>query len=195
MSTSTSTSTSQVKVWDPLVRIFHWALVSFYSFSYILTYFEGDDVEIVHVWSGYTIASLISFRLIWGFIGSKYARFSHFVKSPRVVIDYLKQIKQGHPKRHLGHNPAGGAMIVALISSLVLTVLCGLTLIAIDGNGPFAQTFLANLPEDPMEDIHSFFANFTLALIALHVLGVKLASKQHNENLIKAMFTGLKNKL
>jgi len=87
-----------IKVWDLLVRVFHWSLVSFFLIAYI----SGDDFEFIHTWSGYAIAGLIVFRLVWGMIGTKYARFYNFIKSPTEVRSYLKSLLAGQAKRYLG---------------------------------------------------------------------------------------------
>lgn len=180
-----------VKVWDPLVRLFHWSLVS----AFFIAYFTEDDLLDLHVYAGYFIGGLLAFRLIWGFVGSRHARFSDFVKRPSEVWAYLKSLLTRHPKRYLGHNPAGGAMVIALLVSLVLTTVSG---IAIYGAGESAGPLAASLSgigdfwADALEEIHEFFANATLALVFFHVLGVLMASFQHKENLVKAMLDGRK---
>jgi cytochrome b len=98
----------------------------------------------------------------------------------------------GRPRHYVGHNPAGGAMVVALLTALLLTTLAGMSLIAIDGSGPLAGTFVSQLDEHLVKDIHELFANFTVALIALHVTGVMLSSLLHRENLVRSMVTGKK---
>ncbi len=180
-----------VKVWDPLVRIFHWSLVS----AFFIAYFTEDDLLTLHVYAGYLIGSLLVFRLVWGFIGSRYARFSNFVKPPSVVWAYIKSILTTHPKRYLGHNPAGGAMVIALLLSLVMVTLSGIALYGIEESaGPLAASLsgAGEFWEDVVEELHEFFANATLALVFFHVLGVIMASLQHKENLVKAMVDGRK---
>ena len=115
---------NSVTVWDPLVRLFHWSLVS----AFFIAYFTEDDLLDLHVYAGYFIAGLLSFRLIWGFVGSRHARFSDFVKRPGEVWAYLKSLLTLHPKRYLGHNPAGGAMVIGLLVSLLLTTLSGVAI-------------------------------------------------------------------
>lgn len=178
-----------IKVWDPLIRIFHWSLV----FFFLLAYLTEDDWMTIHSYAGYTIALLIGFRLIWGMIGTAHARFSDFVTGPRQVIDYLKQLFAGKSKRYLGHNPAGAAMILVLLTSLALTLVSGMSLYATDGHGPLAATFVAGWSEHTLEEIHEFFANFTLLMIVGHVAGVLVSSLLHRENLVKAMITGEKH--
>jgi cytochrome b len=205
----------QVKVWDPLVRIFHWTLVLAFATSY-LTGDEWDDWGEVHEISGYLILALIVFRIIWGFIGSKYARFSSFIYSPKVLMAYLKALATTHPKHYLGHNPAGGWMIVFLLVSILSTGITGLKVLAVEHNdGPLAQVTI-QLPslisdaearrkggemeeseegeegDEFWKEIHEFFANFTLFLVVIHILGVIVSSRLHKENLARAMVTGKK---
>ena len=183
--------TNQIKVWDLPVRIFHWSLAS----AFFIAYLTEDDWMDLHVYAGYTIAALVAFRLIWGLIGTRHARFSEFVRSPSVVFAYLKDMATFHPKRYIGHNPAGGAMVVALLVSLSLAVLTGLLVYgAEEMAGPMADWFV-NSPKfvgDIFEELHEFFANFTLLLVVLHVVGVVLAGLQHGENLVRSMFNGKK---
>lgn len=211
---------SQVYVWDKLVRTFHWTLIMLF----VLSYLTGDEQESIHTWSGYLITGLVLVRIIWGLVGSKYARFSNFVRNPFTIIRYLREIAGGNPKRYLGHNPAGGAMVVAILASLLMTTLSGMKLLAIEeGEGPFAQNIEMTLvdsafadsddeeyddddeyehsesayqdhedEEEFWEEIHEFFVNLMLLLIVLHVLGVFLASSQHDESLVRSMVTGQK---
>jgi len=183
------TPPTSVRVWDPLVRIFHWSLVLFFLTAYL----SEDDFETLHVWAGYTVAALVAFRLVWGLIGTRHARFTDFVRSPRRVIQYLKDIPSGRAKRYLGHNPAGGAMIVALLCFLGGTVIFGMATLGADENtGPLAGTWLASFDEHTLKEIHEFFANGTLMLVFLHVAGVIFSSIHHRENLARAMVNGRK---
>ncbi|MCF6212314.1 MAG: cytochrome b/b6 domain-containing protein [Gammaproteobacteria bacterium] len=194
----------QVVVWDLGVRIFHWSLVVLFIFSYL----SGDEFEELHAYSGYIIISLLVFRLVWGFVGSQHARFADFVRGPRTVIDDLKSIKDGHPRRYLGHNPAGGAMIVMLLVGLSLLTFSGLMAYAAEGHGPLAGTDVSLIStahadddhdegdekeEDEFwEEIHEFMGNFMLLLIFLHIAGVVVSSRLQGENLVKAMMSGKK---
>lgn len=178
-----------IKVWDPLVRIFHWSLATFFFVAYV----TEDEWLSVHTYAGYAVAGLIGFRLVWGIIGTRHARFSDFVTGPRKVVHYLGRLITGGAPRHIGHNPAGGSMILALLGSLAITAFTGMAMIAGDGSGPLAGTFVANLSEDMFEDIHELFANLTLFLVFFHVAGVLVSSLLHRENLVKAMWTGRKS--
>lgn len=200
----TSLKTTEVLVWDPWVRLFHWILVAAFCAAYITQgepfealqeQLEGDWLQTIHVWAGYTIIGLLAFRLIWGFIGPRYARFSDFVYSPRNIFFYVKDVLTLRAVRHLGHNPAGGAMIICLLLSLAITVISGLGLYGADqGLGPLAG-WLANASNSTahtFKEIHEFFANFTLVLVGGHLLGVIWESVLHRENLAHAMITGRK---
>lgn len=165
------------RVWDAFVRIFHWSLVA----SFALAWISGDDWKTLHLWAGYAAAALIAMRLVWGLAGTTYARFSQFVRSPLVVARYLRDVATGREARYLGHNPAGGAMIVALLATL--TGLC------VSG---FLMTTDAFWGSEMMEDTHEMLANVALALVGLHIAGVVWASIRHHENLFRAMVTGEK---
>lgn len=122
---NTSNTDKEVKVWDPLIRIFHWTLV----IGFTVAYLTGDELTTIHIWSGYLIAGLLLVRLLWGFIGTKHARFRDFIYPPREVAAYLKSLVSGKSRRYLGHNPAGGVMVLLLLTSLVLTTGSGLMML------------------------------------------------------------------
>jgi len=166
-----------VKIWDPFVRVFHWSLVA----SFAVAWLSAEELRGLHEWAGYAAGALIALRLVWGLIGTRYARFGQFIRSPVAVAAYLRDILTGREARYLGHNPAGGLMILALI----------LTLAAVSATG-WMQTTDAYWGVDWVEEVHEALANLMLALVGLHVLGVMVASLRHRENLIRAMFTGRK---
>ena len=180
-----------VRVWDPLVRVFHWGLAG----SFAIAFLTEDDLLALHVWAGYLILGLIFIRVLWGFVGTRHARWSDFVKQPTEIFTYLKATIRSRAARYLGHNPAGGAMVVALMLSVTLTGLSGLAVYgAQELSGPMAP-LLSGLSEGwahALEDVHEVVANLTLLLVLLHLAGVALASLQHRENLVRAMITGLK---
>lgn len=182
---------AMIKVWDPLIRIFHWVLVV----AFFIAYFTEDDFLTLHIYAGYSIVWLVFIRIIWGFIGTHYARFSNFVTPPRIAWQYLKDTLKLRAKRYLGHNPAGGIMVILLLISLLISAVTGIALYgAAESAGPLGG-WLGNtgeLWEDALEEVHEFFANFTVLLIVIHVLGVLIESLLHRENLVKAMFTGNK---
>ena len=214
-------TSNETRVWDPLIRLFHWSLV----LTFFISYFTGDEENQLHIYAGYAVLGLIVFRLIWGIIGTKHARFSDFMTPPGKVIEYLKSLGSGKPKHYLGHNPAGGWMVIVLLMSLFVTTISGLKLYAVEeGKGPLAavttevsliSSAYADKDEDEIdygkeyaehegqggereggdfwEEIHEVSSNLTLLLIFLHVAGVIVSSKLHKENMVKAMITGKKS--
>lgn len=208
---------STIPVWDIAVRLFHWSLVALF----IIAYLTGDEENDVHIYCGYAILALVIFRIIWGFVGTKYARFSDFVYPPREVFEYLRGLLTKNSKHYIGHNPAGGWMIIALLICLLSVSYSGLKVYAIEeGRGPLATDDSSYLissahseedddddkhersekhgqgkekQEDFWEEFHEISANLTVLLILLHVLGVFISGKLHNENLVKGMITGRKN--
>jgi cytochrome b len=184
-------ASNMVRVWDPLVRLFHWSLAG----SFTVAFVTEDDLLALHVWAGYLILGLIVIRVLWGFVGPCYARWSDFIKEPDEIMAYLKYAVRFRAPRYLGHNPAGGAMVVALLMSLIATGFTGLAVYgAQELSGPMAP-MLDGLSEPwahLLEDVHEVLANLTLLLVLLHLIGVVFASFEHRENLVRAMITGLK---
>lgn len=180
----------EIKVWDPVVRWFHWLLVA----AFFTAYITEEDALTVHVWAGYTVGALLVVRLVWGFIGTRHARFSDFVTRPGQALRYLADSARLNARRYIGHNPIGGLMVVALMLSLLGTVISGLGIYGIEQQaGPLAGMLAgAGSWEDGLEEIHELFANFTLLLVFVHISGVLLESLIHRENLVKSMFTGRK---
>ena len=187
------TESSQIKVWDPLVRFFHWALVSAFTIAYI----TEEDFLTIHSWAGYLILLLLCIRFVWGFVGTRYARFSEFAYSQKTITQFLKDTLRLRAKRYLGHNPAGGAMVFLLMFSLLITTTSGVILLGAEEQaGPVAYWFTQpeSIWADILEEVHEFFANFTLFLVFAHVIGVLVESVIHKENLVSAMITGFKEK-
>lgn len=165
-----------VAVWDLLVRVTHWSL----ALLFVVTYFTAEW-QSLHQAAGYAVLGLVSVRIVWGFIGSTHARFSDFVRSPGAAIAYLRGLTDGTAPRSLGHNAAGGLMMLALMASLIASGVTG--------------WILTRQPSPPAEwliDMHELAANATLGLVVLHLFGVVASSLRHNENLVKAMWTGRK---
>ena len=182
---------SQIKVWDPFVRFFHWALVS----AFTIAYFTEEDLLEIHSWAGYLVLILLCVRFAWGFIGTRYARFSDFIYSKETIIQFLKDTLNLKAKRYIGHNPAGGAMIILLMASLFITTTSGIILLGADEHaGPLAAWFTRpeSMWADIFEELHEFFANFTALLVIVHLAGVFLESRIHKENLARAMISGFK---
>ena len=166
-----------IKVWDPFVRVFHWSLAGLF----LLAYATGDEIEKVHIAAGYAIAGLLALRIVWGFVGPHHARFSDFVRSPRVVLTYLRDVALLRAPRYLGHNPAGGMMVVALIVTLLGTCTTG-----------YMMTTGSFWGAKWVEEVHETLAHITIGLVVVHVLGVLVASFEHRESLVTAMITGRK---
>ncbi len=168
---------ASLRVWDPFVRLFHWSLVAGMAAAWFTSSMRGD----LHQWIGFVVAALVLARIVWGLIGKGHARFSSFVSGPATVIHYLKSILRGTERRYVGHNPAGGAMIMALIIVILGTCLTG-----------WLMTTDVWYGDEVMQFTHSAFAYSVVALIAAHLAGVVLASVRHKENLPRAMVTGMK---
>ncbi|MCB1351909.1 MAG: cytochrome b/b6 domain-containing protein [Rhodobacteraceae bacterium] len=165
-----------VRVWDPLVRLFHWVTVLCFTGAFLF-----EKPRDLHEALGYTVAGALAIRVIWGFIGTRHARFGDFVPKPSTFFGYIGAALRGRERRYLGHNPAGGAMVVALMVMLATVTLTG-----------WLQTTDAFWGVDWVEEVHEAAANLTLGLVCLHIAGVVLESLRHGENLVKAMITGVK---
>ena len=185
---------NSIKVWDPFVRIFHWGLVIAFAIAYV----SEEEILGIHTLAGYVVLGLLSLRLVWGFIGTRHARFSDFTYSPASIRAFIRDTLKLRARRYIGHNPAGGAMIFLLIASLLLTSITGLAIYgAAEQAGPLAG-LLSNSSEfmrETFEETHEFFANFTLFLVFIHIAGVIVESFIHRENLAKSMITGYKRAL
>lgn len=200
-----------VQVWDPLIRIGHWLIVCGFFIAYIV---EDDKLK-VHVWAGYTVGIVLLIRLLWGFMGPENARFSSFIYKPQRILRYLADLPRGQARRYLDHSPAGGAMIIALILGLLIITVSGLMVYAYEEHSGPVSIFITPMVEidsaapgghaghsmaaaefeereEFWEELHELAANFTLALVLLHILGVALASWIHRENLVASMITGKK---
>lgn len=197
-----------VKVWDLPLRIFHWSLVFFFTLAFV----THEGPESVHVMAGYAVALLVIFRIIWGFVGTRHARFVDFVYGPRAVGDYLKRLFTGRPEHFYGHNPAGAWMVFMLLACLIVTSWTGLKIYALEeGRGPLAleapsivSVAYANgdeheeehgehsEEEEFWEELHEGVAFFNVFLVLVHIVGAVGASVLHRENLILSMVTGRK---
>lgn len=177
-STSLPASAPQtVRVWDPVVRIFHWGV----AIAFLIACLTAEELDGIHRATGYLIAALLAVRVVWGLIGTKYARFIDFVRSPRTALEYLRQSRDGTAPRYLGHNPAGGLMAIALMGLL---------------GGICYTGYLMTTPQwwgsELMEGLHETLVNGTIGLIVLHILGNLFSSIVHRENLTLSMITGRK---
>lgn len=169
---------ARIKVWDPLVRIGHWVLVLGIALAWLT---KAGPGRAWHEEVGYLAIAVVGVRIAWGWLGSPHARFGDFVRSPAVTLRYARDVLAGREQRHLGHNPLGGWMIVALLLAIALVGLSG-WLYTTDRF--WGIEWVANL--------HSMLSDLLLVLVAAHVAGVILASWRHRENLIAAMLHGRK---
>ena len=170
-----STSTGSRLIWDLPTRVFHWALAGSFLGAYLLA--EEDGSRNLHVMFGYTVAGLLVFRLLWGFVGSTHARFRDFAYGPGAAVGYLRDLVRGRARDYEGHNPAGSWAIYALLALAAATALTGW----LNYNQVGGETF---------EEIHEVLANAWLVMIVVHVAGVIVASLAHRRNLVVAMITG-----
>lgn len=164
-------------VWDLPVRVTHWLLVVCFAGAYLTS--QEESASLVHVTFGYTLVGLMIFRVLWGFVGSRYARFTAFIKGPTAVINYLESLASKEPEHHIGHNPAGALAIVALLALGIAVGFSGFSALHEFG-GEWG------------EEIHESLANLMLVLVLVHVGAVIASSLIHRESLVKSMLTGLK---
>ncbi|MFP4155577.1 MAG: cytochrome b/b6 domain-containing protein [Halothiobacillaceae bacterium] len=177
---------SCLRLWDLPTRLFHWLLVAAVLTSFLSMYvFDATDV---HAWSGYAVMSLVLFRLIWGVIGSRSARFTDFVPGPRTLLAYLRAGDAGRVR--LAHNPLGALSVLALLATL--TVQWGTGLFADDDiffSGPLAG-MVSGDTRTLLTAIHHDSANVLLGLIGLHLLAIAFHAWIKHQNLVKPMITG-----
>jgi cytochrome b len=168
---------AKVLVWDAPVRIFHWLMVISFAGAWLTA--ESDRWHLVHVTLGFTMAGLLAFRIVWGLVGPRHARFSSFVRGPSAAARYLANALRGRPDHHTGHNPAGAIAIVALL----------LLAFAVTATG---WANYADLGGRWLGKTHEAIASVMLAVVGIHVAGVLVGSWLHRENLVRAMITGRK---
>ena len=202
------TGEERVKVWDIAVRVAHWSLVVLFTVAYL----TGEDEGMLHIYAGYGVIALLAFRILWGFVGTRHARFTDFIRGPKATMAYARSLLSGKPIHYLGHNPLGGWMVIALLLSLAGACWSGLEAYGAEGHGPlagqeslFIQSALADGDEDEgengkeregdefWEEVHEVLSNLSLLMVFVHIAGVAVASVVHRENLVKAMITGYKN--
>src|SRR5215470_15537570 len=131
-------------VWDPLVRFGHWALVAAFAVSYLSAEEEAGGPDPLHVWGGYVVGGLVVLRVVWGFVRPRHARFSDFVRSPIVALTYFLDLMYGRARRYIGHSPAGGVMVIALLVCLAAIVATGLIAYGEEGKGPLAAVLVSD---------------------------------------------------
>lgn len=166
-----------IRVWDPVVRLFHWAVVT----ACILNLFVLRPGKLYHRYVGYAVIVILAVRLIWGFVGTRHARFSDFFPTPSRLFPYLRDLMRGREARHVGHNPAAAVMMLALMALLLATAVTG-----------WMSTLDAFWGEDWLEGLHAGLANSIMVLALLHVAAALVESYRHRENLVWSMITGRK---
>ena len=182
---------TQVKIWDAPVRLFHWALVLLFAFMIFSGKVKGDWME-WHMRAGYAIMALVLFRILWGFAGSTHARFSSFLAGPAACLAFARKLLTRAPAPSAGHNPLGGWMVVALLLALLFQA--GTGLFANDDiliEGPLAS-LVSKARSDELTGWHYWNFNLLLLLAGLHLIAVLYHAGFMKENLIGAMFTGVK---
>ncbi|AMA55010.1 hydrogenase [Bradyrhizobium sp. CCGE-LA001] len=167
-----------VAVWDLPLRLWHWLL----AISVLIAWFTPPTYDGLHRIVGYTVIGLLAFRLVWGFMGSRYARFRMVGVRLRAAPHYLWNLRRGITGRYIGLNPAGTLMLVALLVSLAVSTITG----AMSVTTTFFGVWW-------VEDTHHYSSDAVIILVVLHILGVLLMGILQRENLIRAMFTGRKH--
>jgi len=168
----------KILVWDWPVRLGHWLMVGGFTLAWLTG--DSETFRLVHVIAGATVLGVATFRLPWGFIGSRYARFVDFVRGPAAVKDYVLSLLRLQPAHHVGHNPAGGWAIALLLGLGILTSLAGWAIYN-DIGGHW------------LEELHEGLAATMLTIVIVHVAGVISGSLLHGENLVRAMVNGHKS--
>jgi cytochrome b len=168
---------TKILVWDAPIRTFHWLLVSSFFGAYLSA--ESETWRLLHVTLGYTMGGLIAFRVVWGVLGTRYARFGSFVRGPGTVGRYIKSVLAGKPTHYIGHNPAGAIAIVLMLALGLAIVATGYAVYNDIGGELFGE-------------LHEGAANMMIVLVGVHLAGVVFASYLHHENLPRAMVTGTK---
>ncbi|MDA1088982.1 MAG: cytochrome b/b6 domain-containing protein [Proteobacteria bacterium] len=186
-----------VRVWDLPTRVFHWTLAVLVVFALITSEAEGG-LFWTHLAAGYGVMGLVVFRLVWGVIGTRHARFTDFVRPWAVVRDHIKAMLRSSLSRSMagsvGHTPAGGWMIIALLAALALLIATGFFAGDEGDKGPLAHYIGAWLA-DAMSEAHESLNGLLWTLVGVHVGGVLFVSYTTKDNLIRAMWTGRKEQI
>jgi cytochrome b len=166
-----------ILVWDMPVRVFHWLLVICFAGAWLTS--ESERLQMIHYAFGYTACLLVLIRLVWGVIGTRYARFSQFLKNPKAVLGHFMAMLRGHPHHDVGHNPAGGLVMVALMLLILVIGFSGYLSVK-EVLGDFAG------------EIHESVSSLALAVVILHVLAAIIMSLLEKQNLVRSMVNGKK---
>jgi cytochrome b len=168
----------RILVWDVPTRVFHWLLVISFAGAFLTA--ESERYRDIHVVLGYTLLGLIAFRLLWGFIGSRYAQFSSFLFSPGEIARYAVSLLKAKPAHYVGHNPAGSVSVYLLLALGIATGVSGVVI-------------FQDIGGDALAELHETVAFLMLTVVALHLAGVLVSSVMHRENLVRSMLTGYKS--
>ena len=169
---------TRILVWDVPTRMFHWLLVLSFTVAFLTA--ESERNRDIHVVFGYILLGLLAFRLLWGFIGTRYARFGSFLFGPGEVVAYVKSLVKRKPAHYVGHNPAGSVAIWLLLALGFASGVSGVMV-------------YQELGGDVLEELHEVSSYAMLAVVAVHILGVLVSSVMHRENLVRSMITGYKS--
>ena len=167
----------RILVWDAPTRVFHWLQALSFGAAYLTAF--SERLRKYHVALGYILLGLLVFRLLWGFIGTRYARFRSFLFNPKEIVVYLLTMVKGKPAHYLGHNPAGSVSVWLLLALGLFICVTGVLALQDDAS-------------DVVVDMHGVATNVMLGVILLHLIGVLMSSILHRENLVRSMFTGFK---
>lgn len=180
----------EVKVWDLAVRLGHWAMAALILGAFLTS--DEDSLTPLHTRLGLALLGIVVFRLVWGFVGSRHARFKDFVRPPQDVLAYAKDYARGRPGAHLGHNPLGGAMVVAMLGTLLVVIATGvITYLGPEWDGPLAAV-LTKRSAHAVKEVHEATAFMLPFMVFFHVAGVVLSSLLEKQNLVLGMITGRK---
>lgn len=175
----TSSALEYRPVWDRFVRVFHWTVVT----CVVLNYFVWEEGEWLHEWTGYLAAAFVLARIVWGFVGSRHARFADFFPTPARLQAHLRAVRAGSPEHHWGHNPLGAIMMLLLMTLVLSLGLTGW----MQGVDPF-------FGEDWVQNLHKYLANALVAFAGLHALAAIVMGRLERTRLVKAMVTGVKER-
>jgi cytochrome b len=168
----------RILVWDVPTRVFHWLLVISFAGAFLTA--ESERYRDIHVVLGYTLLGLIAFRLVWGFVGSRYAQFRSFLFKPGEIAAYMTALLNAKPAHYVGHNPAGSVAVYLL---LALGITAGVTGVVV----------FQDIGGDALEELHEMVSYAMLTVVGMHLVGVLVSSLMHRENLVRAMITGFKS--
>jgi cytochrome b len=171
------TNKQTILVWDIPTRVFHWLLVICFSGAWLTS--ESERLQMIHYAFGYSACALVLFRLVWGVIGTRYARFTQFVKGPKAMLEHFSGVLSGHQESNPGHNPVGGIVMLGLMLMILIIGLTGYWSV---------KEFLG----DFMSGAHEVISSLALALVIIHIAAAIIMSVLQKENLVRAMVSGKK---